>query len=114
MDSQTPTSRKVVHQLTGSLAALERFITRFTDYLKPFFATLKGAQQAGWNQECDQTLTIIKQYLTEPPILISPKVGDTLYIYLSAFEISVSATFFKEYEKWPIFFRSKSLFEAET
>ena len=86
MDSQTPTSRKWVQQLIGLLAALGRFISRFTYRLKSLFSTLKGAQQAGWNQECYQALTAIKQYLIEPPILVSPEVGDTLYIYLAVFE----------------------------
>ena len=116
MNSQTPASRKGVQQLIGRLAALRRFITRFTDRLKPFFSTLKGAQHVGWNQECDQTLTTIKQCLTEPPILTSREVGDTLYLYLAVLEISVSATLFKEDEnrkQRPIFFVSKSLSEAE-
>ena len=43
MDSQTLASRKGVHQITGRLAALGRFISRFTYRLKPFFATLKRA-----------------------------------------------------------------------
>ena len=81
MNSQTPVSRQGVQQLTGRLVALRRFIFRFTDQLKSFFATLKGAQQAGWNQECNQALTAIKQYLTEPLVLASPEAGDTLYLY---------------------------------
>ena len=51
MESQTPTSRKGVQQLTGRLAVLGRFISRFTDRLKPFFTTLKRAKQTGWNIE---------------------------------------------------------------
>ena len=47
MDSQTPASRKGLQQLTSWLAALGQFISRVIDRLKPFFATLKGAQQAG-------------------------------------------------------------------
>ena len=43
MGSQTPASRKGVQQLTGRLAALRRFISRFTYLLKLFFAILKGA-----------------------------------------------------------------------
>ena len=90
MDSQTPTSRKGVQQLTSWLAALRRFISRFT---------------------------AIKQYLTEPPVLVSPEADDTLYLYLAVSEISVSVTLFKEDEnrkQRPIFFISKSLSEAET
>ena len=117
MDSQTPASKKGVHQLTGRLAPLGRFISCFTYRLKSFFATLKGAQQADWNQECDQALTAIKQYLIEPPVLASSESGDILYLYLAVSKISMSATLFKEDENQkhkPIFFISKSLFEAET
>ena len=53
MESQTPTTRKGVQQLTGRLAALGRFISRFTDQLKLFFTTLKGAKQTGWDKECN-------------------------------------------------------------
>ena len=44
MNSQTPTSRKGVQQLNSLLAILGWFISRFTDRLKPFFSTLKGAR----------------------------------------------------------------------
>ena len=71
MESQPPTTKKEVQQLTGRLAALGQFISRFTDLLKPFFITLKGSKHAGWDTECDQVLMEIKQYFTEPPILAS-------------------------------------------
>ena len=44
MESHTLISRKGVQQLIGWLAALGRFISRFTDRLKPFFTTRKGAK----------------------------------------------------------------------
>ena len=53
MESSAPSSRKGVQQLTGRLVALGRFISRFTDRLKPFFSTLTGVDRAGWNEECD-------------------------------------------------------------
>ena len=49
LESPAPSSRKWVQKLTD----LGRFISRFTDRLNPFFATLKGANQAEWNEECD-------------------------------------------------------------
>ena len=91
MDSQIPTSKKGVQQLTDRLVALGQFISRFTNRLKPFFITLKEAKGIGWNEECDQALIVIK--------------------------LSVSTTLFKEDEnrkQGPIFFISKSLAEAET
>ena len=53
-------SRKGVQPLTGWLATLGRFISRFTDRLNSLFVTLKGANQAGWNGECDKALIAIK------------------------------------------------------
>ena len=117
LESPAPASRKGVQQLTGRLTALRRFISRFIDRLKPFFVTLKRANQAGWNKECDKALTAIKQYLVEPPVLASLEAGETLFVYLAVSDVSMSAALFKEDEnrkQMPIFFVSKSLAHAET
>ena len=98
LESPAPSSRKEVQQLIGRLAALGRFISRFTDRLKPFFATLKGANLAGWNEECDQALVAIKHYLAEPPVLASPKAGETLFMYLAVSDVALSVVLFKEGE----------------
>ena len=117
LQSPDPSSKKEIQQLTGWLAALGRFISRFTDRLKPFFTTLRGASRAEWNEECDREFVAIKQYLTELSILVSPKAGDTLYLYLAASDIAISSALFKECgdaKLRPIFFVSKSLTDAET
>ena len=117
LQSPAPSSKKEIQQLTGRLEALGLFIFRFTDRLKPFFITLKGANRAEWDEECDRAFIAIKQYLTELPVLVSPGHGDTLYLYLTAYKIAVSAALFKECEDEklrPVFFISKSLTDAET
>ena len=117
LKSPAPSSRKEVQQLTSRLTALGRFISRFTDRLKPFFATLRGANQARWYEECDRAFTQIKQYLAEPPILTSPNTDKTLFVYLAVSDTAVSVALFKENEdgkQRPMFFVSKSLADAET
>ena len=117
LQSPVPSSKKGIQQLTGRLAALGRFISRFTDRLKPFFTTLREANGGEWNEECYRAFIEIKQYLTEPPILVSLEAGDTLYLYLAASNIAVSAAMFKECgdaKLRPVFFVSKSLTDAET
>ena len=117
LQSSAPTFKKEIQQLTGRLAALGRFISRFIDWLKPFFTTLRGANRAEWDKECDRALVVIKKYLIEPPILVIPGHGDTLYLYLAASEIAISAALFKECEDAklrPVFFVSKSLTDTET
>ena len=109
LQSLAPISKKGIQQLTGQLATLGRFISRFTDHLKPFFTTLRGANRVEWNEECDRAFVAIKQYLTEPSILVSPEADDTLYLYLAASDIAVSAALFKEAKLRSLFFVSKSL-----
>ena len=117
LQSSAPSSKKGIQQLTGRLAALGRFISQFTDHLKPFFTTLRGANRAEWNEECDREFVAIKKYLTEPSILVSLEAGNTLYLYLAASDIAVSAALFKECgdaKLRPVFFVSKSLTDKET
>ena len=117
MQSPAPTTKKGIQQLTCRLATLGCFISRFTDSLKPFFTTLRGPSRAEWNEEYDRAFVAIKQYLAEPPILVSPETDDTLYLYLAASDIAVSAVLFKECgdaKLRTVFFVSKSLTDAET
>ena len=117
LQSLAPNSKKEIQQLTGRLVALSVLISRFTDRLKPFFTTLRGASRAKWNEECDRAFIAIKQYLIEPSILVSPEAKDTLYLYLAASDITINAALFKECgdaKLRPVFFVSKSLTDAET
>ena len=77
LQSLAPSSKKGIQQLASRLAVLWRFISRFTDCLKPFFTTLRGGNRAEWNEECDLAFVAIKQYLEEPPILVSSESSDT-------------------------------------
>ena len=117
LESLAPSSKKGVQQLTNRLAALGRFISRFTDLLKPFFVVLKDANQDGWNKKCDRAFTQIKQYLAQPPILASLDAGETLFVYLVVSEVAVSAALFKEnndIRQKLVFFVRKSLADTET
>ena len=117
LESPTPASRKGVQQLIGQLAALGWFISRFTDHLQTFFITLKGANQAGWNEECDKALTAIKQYLAEPLILANPEASETLFVFLAVSDVSMNTALFKEDEnrkQRAVFFFSKSLADEKT
>ena len=98
LESPAPAFRKEVQYLIGRLAALGRFISRFTDRIKSLFVTLKGANWNGWNEEYDEALIAIKQYLTEPPVLASSKAGKTLFVYLAVSDVSVNTALFKEDE----------------
>ena len=80
--------------LTGRLTALGHFIGRFTDKLRPFFLTLRGANTTRWTSECQQAFEEIKTYLTRLLILSSLEPGEQLYMYLVVSECAVSVVLF--------------------
>ncbi|XP_075074383.1 uncharacterized protein LOC142161988 [Nicotiana tabacum] len=77
---------------------------------------LKKQDQFEWTEECQQALKNLKTYLSNPPLLAKPKVGERLLIYLAVSEVAVSAVLVREYQgkQSPIYYVSKSLLDAET
>lgn len=45
---------------------------------------LKGKKKFLWTPDCEEAFRRIKTYLTLPPTLPVPEVGETVYIYLAA------------------------------
>ncbi|KAL6332056.1 hypothetical protein AAG906_020735 [Vitis piasezkii] len=106
-----------LQRLTGKLVTLERFIARFTDELRPFFLAIRKASTTGWTDSCQSTFEKIKHYLTQPPILSSPLLGEKLYMYLAVSEWAISAILFRyptHREQKPIYYVSRALTDVET
>nr|CAN78558.1 hypothetical protein VITISV_010020 [Vitis vinifera] len=64
-----PTTKKQIQALTRRLVALNKFISRSSNKLRPFFITLKQCRDFNWNEECEQAFSVIKIYFSSPPIL---------------------------------------------
>jgi hypothetical protein len=79
-----PAHLKDVQRLTGSLAALSRFITRLAERALPFFRLMRGSGQFTWTEEAEQDFQEMKQYLTSLPVLVAPDPGEMLFLYLAA------------------------------
>ena len=63
----------------------------------PFFKVLKKAFQ--WTDECEETLTKLKEYLTKPPLLSPLVMGEKLYLYLAVSNTAVISTLIREEQK---------------
>ncbi|XP_073117125.1 uncharacterized protein [Elaeis guineensis] len=75
------------------------------------------ARQFSWPDECRQAFEELKKYLTSPPLLVRPKVGEVLYLYLATSPEAVSSVLVWKNENrvhQPIYYVSKVLHEAET
>jgi hypothetical protein len=81
---KAPTCIKDVQKLTGSMAALNRFISKLGERGQPFFKLLKHQEKFVWTPEADQALAQLKDFLSKPPVLTAPCKKQQLLLYLAA------------------------------
>jgi hypothetical protein len=80
---KAPTCIKDMQKLTGCMAALNRFISKFGEQGLPFFKLLKHQEKFVWTPEAEQALAQLKDFLSKPPVLTAPRKGKQLLLYLT-------------------------------
>jgi hypothetical protein len=91
IEAMRPPARiKDVQKLTGSLAALSRFISRLAERALPFFKLLRKFDPFSWTEEAEQAFSDLKQHLVSLQILVAPETGEPLYLYITAAVEAVS------------------------
>ena len=116
LDMSSPRTVKEVQRLTGCLAALGRFLSKSGDKCHYFFEAIrKKKAEFEWTQEAEDAFLRLKTHLHSLPRLVSPKVGEELYMYLSISQYAVSAVLLAERElvQYPVYFVSHKLRDAE-
>lgn len=113
---QSPRNVKEVQRLTGRLAALGRFISKYSEKSRPIFNSLQKGHQFEWTAECETALTDMKSYLSSAPLLSKPTPGEHLLLYLSVSSNSLSAVLVREElgHQHPVYYASRSMLDAET
>jgi hypothetical protein len=116
---KAPTCIKDVQKLTGCMAALNRFISKFGERGLPFFKLLKHQEKFVWTLEADQALAQLKNFVSKPPVLTAPRKKEQLLLYLAATTHVVSTAIIVERQKdghadpiqRPVYFVSEVLSE---
>jgi hypothetical protein len=91
IEAMRPLARiKDVQKLTGSLAALSRFISRLAERVLPFFRLLRKSGPFSWTEEAEHAFQELKQHLVSLPILVTPEPGESLYLYIAVASEAVS------------------------
>jgi hypothetical protein len=85
-----PAHIKDIQKLTGSLAALSRFISRLAERALSFFKLLRKSGPFAWIEEVEQAFRELKQHLASLPILVAPEPGEPLYLYIAAAAEAIS------------------------
>jgi hypothetical protein len=84
IEAMRPPARiKDVQKLTGSLAALSRFISRLAERELPFFKPLRKSGPFSWTEEAERAFQELKQHLVSLPILVALEPGEPLYLYIA-------------------------------
>jgi hypothetical protein len=89
-EMRPPARIKDVQKLTGSLAALSRFISRLAERALPFFKLLRKSGPFSWTEEAEQAFQELKQHMVSLPILVAPEPMEPLYLYIATAAEAVS------------------------
>jgi hypothetical protein len=119
---KAPTCIKDVQKLTGCMAALDRFILKLGERRLPFFKLLKHQEKFVWTPEADPALAQLKDFLSKPPVLTTPRKKEPLLFYLAATTDVVSTAIIVERQEdghaYPVqrlvYFVSEVLSESKT
>nr|XP_027095987.1 uncharacterized protein LOC113715883 [Coffea arabica] len=88
-DMPVPKTQKDVKSFLGKINFIGRFIGQLTATCEPLFKLLRKNVPLYWNEECQQAFDKIKDYLLHPPVLVPPKPGRPLIMYLSVLDGAV-------------------------
>ena len=88
---EEPRSIRDVQKLTGRIAALNKFIQRSTDWSLPFFKILQNSSKFESGEEQKKTFQKLKDYLEKMIKMTSPNPRDTILLYTSTSQTTISA-----------------------
>jgi hypothetical protein len=94
-----PQTARDVQRLTGRLAALNRFISKFAEQSLPLLKTLHGAKDFTWGPEQAVAFESLKQHLSDLATLASPDPSLPLLFYIAASPCAVSTTLVQEQDR---------------
>ena len=93
IDAPPSKNKKGLQSLLGQINFLMRFIANSAGKVEPFSSLLKlkDEEKFRWEEIRQKAFDAIKEYLAKPPVLIPPKRGRPLKLYISATENSIGS-----------------------
>ncbi|KAM1297743.1 hypothetical protein ACFX2F_024650 [Malus domestica] len=93
MESPSPTNKVKLQRLLGKINFLRRFIANLAGKIQPLtlLLRLKDKENFEWGSPHQEAFDGIKAYLISPPVLVPPKRGKPLKLYISASDKSLGS-----------------------
>ncbi|XP_062013814.1 uncharacterized protein LOC133730196 [Rosa rugosa] len=119
INASPPRTKKELQRLLGKINFLRRFISNSAGKIQPFSPLLKlqGQSEFVWEPKHQEAFDRIKAYLASPPVLVPPRAGFPLKLYISAAEASIGSLLAQDDEggiEHAIFYLSRTLTDCET
>ncbi|XP_040364410.1 uncharacterized protein LOC121049974 [Rosa chinensis] len=88
-----PRTKKELQRLLGKINFLRRFISNSAGKIQPFspLLGLQGQNEFVWESKHQEAFDSIKAYLASPPVLVPPRPGVPLKLYISAAAASIGS-----------------------
>lgn len=71
-------------------------MSSFTDKCLSFFRLLRKIKKVKWTKKCQKAFYELNKYLSSPPLLARPKLGDKLQVYLATIGTTVNIVFIRK------------------
>ena len=114
---QPPKIKKEVRALLGLVGFYRAYIPHFSTLTAPLSdLTKKGyPNKIQWTEELDTNYQILKQCITERPILKLPNLGKRFFLQYDASSVGVGAVLLQKHdgELFPVAYASKKLNKAQ-
>lgn len=113
-----PRTEKEIRGFLGRIQYISRFISQLSTRCEPIFKLLRKNVPKKWNEECQASFDSMKEYLSNPPVLMPPKPGEPLILYLTVTETAMGALLAQYQEgtkrEIAIYYLSKKFLDYET
>jgi len=116
IEMRSPNNVKEVQRPIGRLTAISRFLPKLAEETHPIIQLLKKSAKFSWNDECEKVFQHLKTSLTSPPILYKPDIRQSLLVYITATDHTVSTALVQDITstQHPVYFVSRTLQDPET
>ncbi|XP_071681617.1 uncharacterized protein [Lolium perenne] len=121
MRTKRPTCLLDAQKLAGRVAALSRFIPRFSDKAAPLYCLLKKSDSFEVTDEAQKALEEFQNALRNAPVLAAPLPQETMLLYVVASNRAISKVMVIERKEEgkeqltqrPVYYISEALIESK-
>ena len=96
-DMLPPRTPKEVKQFLGLVGYYCKFIPRFSDIARPLNALTRKDHEFMWDTICEQSFQLLKQMLTQEPILVYPDPSKLYVLFTDSSKYAWSCVLTQEY-----------------